>query len=79
MLAGVIDSDYRNGIGVILLNTGNDEFLVKEGDRIAQIIIESCFRAQFLEVSELGETIRGLGGFGHTGYDKHITSKKDTQ
>lgn len=68
VLAGVIDSDYRGDIGVILLNTDlNKDFEVKVGDRIAQLIIEKCFNADWKEVENLKDTQRSSGGFGHTG------------
>ena len=68
VLAGVIDSGYRNEIGVILINFGHEAFDVKNEDRIAQIIIEQCFDAEFGEVEEfLDQSERGAGGFGSTG------------
>jgi dUTP pyrophosphatase len=67
VLAGVIDQDYRAGVGVILVNLGQNHFIVNVGDRVAQLIIESCHQVDFTEVSELSESIRGLGGFGSTG------------
>lgn len=66
-LAGVIDSGYRNDIGVILLNTGDAAVSFTAGDRIAQIIIEACYEAAFSQVDELGSSERGQGGFGSTG------------
>jgi dUTP pyrophosphatase len=68
VLAGVIDSDYRGDIGVILYNTDkNIDFSVKKGDRIAQIIFETCYPATFSEKSILTDTARQAGGFGSTG------------
>jgi dUTP pyrophosphatase len=68
VLAGVIDSDYRGDIGVILYNTDkNIDFSVKKGDRIAQIIFETCYPATFSEKSILTDTTRQAGGFGSTG------------
>ena len=68
VLAGVIDSDYRGEIKVILLNTDREErFYVKKGDRIAQLIIEWCGNHTVMDVSELDETDRGQSGFGSTG------------
>lgn len=64
---GTIDSDYRNGIGVILHNTGNELFTVEKGDRIAQAVLVPVYQAEFIEVDELSKTDRGLGGFGSTG------------
>lgn len=68
ILAGVIDSDYRGDIGVIIYNTDvNLDFEVKIGDKIAQIIIERCSSANFVKSKELPVSKRGEGGYGHTG------------
>lgn len=68
VMAGVIDSDYRGNIGVILFNTdNNNDFFVKQGDRIAQIIIEKCETAIWEETNDLSNTDRNDGGFGSTG------------
>lgn len=68
VLAGVIDSDYRGDIGVILYNTDkNVVFEIKKGDRIAQIIFEACYSATLNEVKNLDNTLRESGGFGSTG------------
>ena len=68
ILAGVIDSDYRGDIGVILYNTDkNIDFTVKKGDRIAQIIFEACYIATLNNVENLDNTLRQAGGFGSTG------------
>jgi len=68
VLAGVIDSDYRGDIGVILYNTDkNIDFTVKKGDRIAQIIFEACYIATLNNVENLDNTLRQAGGFGSTG------------
>ena len=64
VLAGVIDSDYRKEIGVILYNTSNEDFFVKSGDRIAQIILTPIFTPELIE-GDLEFTTRG--GFGSTG------------
>ena len=64
---GTIDSDYRGEIKVILFNHGNEQFVVKNGDRIAQMVLVPVFKFQFEEVNELTQTIRGSGGFGSTG------------
>jgi dUTP pyrophosphatase len=64
---GTIDSDYRGPLGVILLNAGDQPFVVNHGDRIAQMVVAPVVQAQFELVSELGETVRGEGGFGSTG------------
>jgi len=68
VLAGVIDSDYRGDIGVILYNTdANIDFHVKKGDRIAQIIFEACYSATLNNVDNLDNTLRQSCGFGSTG------------
>lgn len=68
VLAGVIDSDYRGDIGVILYNTDkNIDFEIKKGDRIAQIIFEACHSATLNEAENLDNTLRQSGGFGSTG------------
>jgi len=64
---GTIDSDYRGEIGVILINHGKDDFVIKRGDRVAQMVIASVVQAKLVEVEELGVTKRGGGGFGSTG------------
>ena len=68
VMAGVIDSGYRNEVGVILYNTDQFKgFEVKIGDRIAQLIIEAHYNFEFEETSQLSDTERGSGGFGSTG------------
>ncbi len=64
---GVIDGDYRGGIGVILHNTTHQQFVVNPGDRVAQGVIAPVFQAVFEEVEDLDDTDRGTGGFGSTG------------
>lgn len=64
---GTIDSDYRGEIKVILFNFGNEDFIIKRGDRIAQMVITKIFRANFIESNALNESKRNDGGFGHTG------------
>ena len=64
---GTIDADYRGEIGVILVNLSNDDFVIQNGERIAQMIIAKHERADWIEVQELKETSRGEGGFGSTG------------
>ncbi len=64
---GTIDPDYRGEIGVIVINHGSKPFTIRNGDRIAQMIFSRFARAVFQEVSELDETHRNSGGFGHTG------------
>jgi len=64
---GTIDSDYRGEVGIILINWGKDPFVIRRGDRIAQMVISKVYRADILETKDLGETLRGEGGFGHSG------------
>jgi dUTP pyrophosphatase len=64
---GTVDADYRGEIGVILVNLSNTEFVVKDGERIAQLIIAKHERVHWTEVETLSETERGAGGFGSTG------------
>ncbi len=64
---GTIDADYRGEIGVILINLSADEFVIENGERIAQLVIAQYQQAEFIEVNELSETSRGAGGFGSTG------------
>ena len=64
---GTIDADYRGEIKVILVNLSNENFTIKSGERIAQMVIAKHETAVFVEVSELSQTERGEGGFGHTG------------
>ena len=64
---GTIDADYRGEIGVILVNLSSSDFVVNDGDRIAQMVITRHERAEWLEVDALDETERGEGGFGHSG------------
>jgi len=63
---GTIDADYRGEIQVLLINLGNEEFCVRRGDRIAQLVVAPVCRAAWREVDGLGSTPRGQGGFGHT-------------
>ncbi len=67
VLAGVIDSDYRGEVGVILINHGGAPIEIKHGDRIAQLIIEKSASVIVEEISELPPSKRGEGGFGSTG------------
>jgi dUTP pyrophosphatase len=64
---GTIDSDYRGELEVILINLGAEPFTVKNGDRIAQMVISPVLRADIAEAETLSETKRGGGGFGSTG------------
>ena len=64
---GTIDSDYRGEVGVILINHGSEPFVIKRGERIAQMVIARHAQAVIAEVDSLDETVRGAGGFGSTG------------
>lgn len=64
---GTIDADYRGEIGVILVNLSAEDFVVEDGERIAQMVIARYEKAEWTEVEILDETERGAGGFGHTG------------
>ena len=64
---GTVDADYRGEIGVILVNLSNEEFIINDGERIAQLIIAKHERVNWQEVDVLSETERGSGGFGSTG------------
>lgn len=64
---GTIDEDYRGEIKVILFNFGDEDFVVKRGDRIAQLILGKVYRAKIEETDLLSDTTRGTGGFGSTG------------
>ena len=64
---GTIDSDYRGELKIILINHGKEDFLINNGDRIAQMILMPVLKIEFEEVEDLPETIRGSGGFGSTG------------
>ena len=64
---GTIDSDYRGEIKVILINLSKDKFTIKNGDRIAQMVVCPVIQARLEEVQELSDTARGTGGFGSTG------------
>lgn len=65
---GTIDADYRGEIQVIMINHGHDTFEIKPGDRIAQLIVAPVCQAVLEEVEDLSDTVRGSGGFGHTGH-----------
>ncbi len=64
---GTIDADYRGEVGVLLVNLSQEEFVVNDGERVAQMVIARHETADFVEVAELDETERGAGGYGHTG------------
>jgi dUTP pyrophosphatase len=65
--AGVIDSDYRGGVKVLLFNHGEYAYKIKRGDRIAQLLIVPCYRPNIVAVDNLDETERGEAGFGSSG------------
>lgn len=64
---GTIDADYRGEIKVILVNLSNEAFEINDGERIAQMVVSAHVQAELIEVAALNETVRGAGGFGHTG------------
>ena len=64
---GTIDSDYRGELKIILFNHGNKDFIINNGDRIAQMVLVPILKMEFEEVDSLPDTIRGQGGFGSTG------------
>lgn len=64
---GTIDADYRGEIKVIMVNLSDQDFVINDGERIAQMIIAKHENAQWIQVEQLTETVRGAGGFGHTG------------
>ncbi len=73
---GTIDADYRGEIGVILVNLGKEPFRITRGMRIAQLVVARHARAVWREVGELGQTVRGAGGFGSTGVAARSTAKR---
>jgi dUTP pyrophosphatase len=64
---GTIDADYRGEVGVLLINLSEEDFVINDGERIAQMVIARHETAEFIAVSVLDETERGEGGYGHTG------------
>ena len=64
---GTIDADYRGDVGVILINLSSESVVINPGERIAQLVIAQYNQAEWVEVAELSETDRGVGGFGSTG------------
>ncbi|MCD8081352.1 MAG: dUTP diphosphatase [Bacteroides sp.] len=64
---GTIDADYRGEVCVILVNLSAEEFVIEDGERIAQMVIARHEKASWQETDQLDETVRGTGGFGHTG------------
>jgi dUTP pyrophosphatase len=67
---GTIDADYRGEIKVILINLSNEQQVIENGDRIAQLVFQKIQKIEWEETSQLGETVRSDGGFGHTGKNK---------
>jgi len=65
--AGVIDEDYRGNVGVVLFNFGAEDFAIRHGDRVAQLVLERISTPEVVEVEDLDDTERGAGGFGSTG------------
>jgi dUTP pyrophosphatase len=64
---GTIDADYRGEIGILLINHSNEIFTIKSGERIAQMVINKVEQITFVDSSSLSDTVRGTGGYGHTG------------
>lgn len=64
---GTVDADYRGDIGVVLINLSQEDFVINDGERIAQLVIARHEQADFVVVEELDQTERGEGGYGHTG------------
>ena len=64
---GTIDADYRGEVGVILINLGQEDFVVNDGERVAQLVVAKYEQAELVPVDVLNETERGGGGFGHSG------------
>lgn len=64
---GTIDADYRGEIGIILVNLSSEPFTIQDGERICQMVVTSHSQVEWVSVETLDETVRGAGGFGHTG------------
>ncbi|HIE13372.1 MAG TPA: dUTP diphosphatase [Desulfotomaculum sp.] len=64
---GTVDADYRGEIKVLMINLGREPFLIRRGDRVAQLVVQPVTRVRWRETDTLGTTPRGDGGFGHTG------------
>jgi dUTP pyrophosphatase len=64
---GTVDPDYRGELRVPIVNLGEEAYTIRDGDRIAQMIVSKYERVEWVETDRLGETARGAGGFGHTG------------
>ncbi|MEN6620761.1 MAG: dUTP diphosphatase [Smithella sp.] len=63
---GTIDTDYRGEIALIIINHGEKPFIIRRGERLAQMVIQRVYHARWMEIEELSSTVRGAGGFGHT-------------
>jgi len=72
---GTIDSDYRGEVGVVLANLGHAPFEIRRGERIAQLVVTPVTRAELVEVTKVGNTQRGDGGFGSTGKSERAPAK----
>jgi deoxyuridine 5'-triphosphate nucleotidohydrolase len=72
--AGVIDADYRGNVGVVLFNHGEEDLIIKKGDRVAQLVLERISMMPCQEVEDLDATERGAGGFGSTGVSESISN-----
>ncbi|KAK3495940.1 dUTPase-like protein [Neurospora crassa] len=70
--AGVIDADYRGQVKVLLFNHSDVDFVVNEGDRVAQLVLERIYNPEVVEVEQLEESVRGAGGFGSTGVSSSV-------
>ena len=66
---GTIDADYRGEVGVLLINLSDQDFVVNDGERIAQMVIARHEQGEFVEVEVIDDTERGAGGYGHTGIE----------
>jgi dUTP pyrophosphatase len=64
---GTIDADYRGEIKIIMINLGKEKFVIKRGDRIAQLVVSKVYTANLIQSDDLNHSKRGKGGFGHTG------------
>lgn len=64
---GTIDSDYRGEVKIIMMNFGKEDFKISKGDRIAQLVVSKVYTAKIIEADDLNSSLRGKGGFGHTG------------
>lgn len=71
---GTIDADYRGEVQVLLVNLGQETFIIRHGDRIAQLIVAPVAQARLVEVQLLDDTVRGAGGFGSTGVTDPVAS-----